>query len=440
MSTGTGDALILLTRIRAAAQNAVAVERDRRIVLAASVGVVQRIVQIAATLVTMPLVLAALGPGRFGIWGAVTSLAWLIAIVDLGVGSALVTMVARAIALGQGGEVRSYIASALAIGGTVAVLLLAAGSTVILMAAPRAETGPYLVAIAGLALNVPLSISGALWLALQKGHIASFWELAMTVLMTGGLVAAAAFSRDTGIYVAVVYGALVLANLGSLVQLFLRHPHLRPSVCGLRPAAMRRLAGSGSRYFLLTLSSGLSFLLDNVLTLALLGPEASARMTVALRLCISASGILFVISQPLWPAFAEASARADRRWIGNRLLSASVLMVTAAVAGSAVLVAMGPRLFRWWLHTDLAIGSGLLWAMAAWLVVYALNRVPGLLLNALAITTFQVVLYSVATAVAIALKVVLAPRFDTAGILLATAITGTLIVAPALFWRVHSRA
>jgi hypothetical protein len=35
---------------------------------------------------------------------------------------------------------------------------------------------------------------------------------------------------------------------------------------------------------------------------------------------------------------------------------------------------------------------------------------------------------------------VLAPRFDTAGILLATAITGTLIVAPALFWRVHSRA
>ena len=243
------------------------------------------------------------------------SLAWLSGLVDFGVGAALVTLVAHAIALGRADQARNHVMGALAMGSGLAALLLAAGWAVVLLTVPQAEAGPYLIAVAGLALNVPLNSANNVWMALQKGYVSGLWELVQTLLTVGGLAGATALTTDVRVYVAVVYCGLLLANLGSLAHLLLSHPELRPRGLAMSIAAVRTVAGKGMMYFLLALSGGLSFLLDNVLTLELLGPEASARMAVALRICVSAAGILWVISQPLWPAFAEAAAKADRRWI-----------------------------------------------------------------------------------------------------------------------------
>ena len=68
---------------------------------------------------------------------------------------------------------------------------------------------------------------------------------------------------------------------------------------------MREVAVKGMLFFTLGLSSGLSFTLDKVLTLQLLGPETSKRMTIAMRIFIAAVGILIALSQPVWPASSE---------------------------------------------------------------------------------------------------------------------------------------
>lgn len=200
--------------------------------------------------------------------------------------------------------------------------------------------------------------------------------------------------------------------------------------------AMREVAGQGVLYFILALTGGLSFMLDNVLALGLLGPEASARMTIALRICITAVGALAVMSQPLWPAFADAAEKADRRWIRKALLRSSALLVGLTIAGSSLLLIYGERLLRWWLHTNLGIGRGLLWAISAWVLAQALFRVPSLLLNGLSILRYQIAIFSVATALAFALKFALAPYFGVAGILWGTTTTVLLIVIPASIWRI----
>ena len=150
-------------------------------------------------------------------------------------------------------------------------------------------------------------------MALQKGYISGFWELMQTVLTTLGLFCAAALTKDVRVYVAVVYGGLVLANLGSLIHLFWLHPELRPRGLPESLASIREVAGSGILFFILSITGGLAFMLDNVLALQLLGPEASARMTIAMRICMTAVGMLTVLSQPLWPAFTDAAHNADRR-------------------------------------------------------------------------------------------------------------------------------
>ena len=70
------------------------VAASRQVALSSSVGIVQRLAQFAATLITIPLVLHALGIEGLAIWGA-RSIAWMTATIDFGVGSALLTGVAR---------------------------------------------------------------------------------------------------------------------------------------------------------------------------------------------------------------------------------------------------------------------------------------------------------------------------------------------------------
>jgi len=436
MSTLVTDQISAPTRVGKAVRAVLSHKRNRRVVVSAGVGVFQRLVQVGSTLVVMPLLLRVLGPAQFGVWGAAASLAWLSGLVDIGTGTALVTLVARSSTLERADQARRHIAGALSIGTGLAGLMLLAAFVASISGATHGTTGPYLIAMIGLAVNLPLNAANNVWMALQKGYVSGSWELVQTLLTTAGLIAAAALTRDVRVYVAVVYIGLVLANIGSLIHLFLRHPELRPQGLPVSWPAISGVAGHGVLYFILALTGGLSFMLDNVLALGLLGPEASARMTIALRICITAVGGLAVMSQPLWPAFADAAAKADRRWILRALLRGTALLVALTMAGSFLLLACGERLLRWWLHTDLGIGRSLLWAISAWVLAQALVRIPILLLNGLSVLRYQIAVVSVTTGLAIASKFALAHYFGVAGILWGTTATTLLILIPACIWRI----
>jgi len=412
-----------------------AYKRNRRIVVAASAGVFQRLVQVDSTLFLMPLLLRVLGLAQFGVWGAAASLAWLAGFSDVGTGAALVTLVARSTANNNTAEARRHIAGALSFGCGLAGMA-GLGALAAWVAMPQVGIGPYLIAVIGLGVNIPLTAANSVWMALQKGYSSAFWELVQTLLTLAGLVAAAAWSTDVRVYVAVVYAGLVLANAGSLVHLFVRHPELRPEGLVAPMAAVKAVAGHGVWYFALGLIGGLFFLLDNVLALALLGPEASARMTIALRACITALGALGVMSQPLWPAFSEAAAALDRHWIRSILIRGAALVVGVAAAGSSILLVYGQRLLGWWLHQSLGITKTLLWAIAVWVLAQALVRVPCLLLNALSIIRYQIVVSSAALVLAFALKLLLSTRLGVAGILWGTTVPFLLIILPAVTWRI----
>ena len=411
-------------------------ERNRKIFASASAGLVQRGAQVASTLLLMPLLLRALGPAQFGIWGAAASLAWLAGFLDVGTGAALVSLVARSMAANQVEEARRQIAGALSFGCGVAGLIGMGVLGAFVLEIPQVRFGPYLIAIIGLAVNIPLNIANNVWMALQKGYFAGCWELMQTLLTVAGLAAATTQTRDVGIYVAIVYAALVISNLGSLVHLLVRYPKLRPGRLMVSLAAARLAAGEGLMYFLLGLTGTLAFSLDNVLALALLGPEASARMTIALRMCVTALGAIGVASQPLWPAFSEAVASRHWDWIKKSAIWGSSILLGMTVCGSAVLLVYGERFLTSWLHGHLEISQGLLWAIAAWAFAQALSRVPALLLNGLSIVRYQVLISGVVVALSFVLKFVLSSRFGVAGILWGTTATVLVVTLPAQATRI----
>src|SRR6266404_217893 len=108
-------------------------ERNRRIAFASSVGLVQRTTQLVITLITLPLVLHVLGVIGFGVWGAATSLVWLSGILDLGLGSALITLIPQTLAAKRSNITQSYVAAALACGLALSLIIITIGGTLVMI-------------------------------------------------------------------------------------------------------------------------------------------------------------------------------------------------------------------------------------------------------------------------------------------------------------------
>ena len=407
--------------------------RNLSILRTSSAGVVQRLAQLLSSLITLPVALHSLGLAGFGVWGAATSLAWLSGLLTLGFGSALITLLPRGLALGETEANRGYVTAALHGGAALAVLLLLGGVVAIWLGGAPLPRGPFLVASVSLILNIPLSVSFELWFALHKGHVAAFWGTVQTLLSLIFIVLGAVAGAGVTAMTAAIYGAMLLGNAGSLAHVLYRNHHVRPHR-RVQKQAMRTVLRQGGLLFAVIIAASCATAFDNVMVLAWLGPAASARMAIAMRVCVNATGMVGAVTQPFWPSFADALAAHDHGWARRMLKAGMAAVLVLSIGGSGLIVAFGAPVLRWWLHQDLHISPGLLWAMAAWIVGMTLTHVPGALLNAALKLKPQIVVLAVAAIMGFALKYMAARSFGVVGIVLVTPALWLVLVAPAFLW------
>lgn len=409
-------------------------QRSRRAIVSSFAGIAQRLLQMGSVLVIMPLMLHAMGKGGFGVWAAASSLAWMAVIVDVGIGQSLLTSVARAMARGDGEEIRRQVAAASMVSLVLAAIGAVLAVIVIPAIAPPTVADAYLIATLSLAINIPFSLAGNVWTGLQRFYVTSVWETAQTIATIIGLVALTRLSSDARLYVAVTIGALLAANIASTIHLVLAYPQLRPSFALASAGLGRALIRAGTPYLLLSLSLTLAVNLDSVIALTMLGPGDASRMAIAQRACLSAYGFLWVVTQPLWPAFAHAEARGDMAWVRRHVLGAALLVAACALTGGLVLVVFGQRLVALWMGDALRIGQDVFWAMFAWILILSLARVVDVLLTGLGAVWFQARTAIACSVLAFALKLALAPVLGVAGILGATACAYVAVCMPAYIW------
>jgi O-antigen/teichoic acid export membrane protein len=407
--------------------------RNLSILQTSAAGILQRGAQLLSSLITLPVALHTLGLAGFGVWGAATSLAWLSGLLTLGFGSALITLIPRGLVAGQTEQNRGYVTASLYGGAALATALLLGGAAAIRLFGAKLPGGPFLVASIVLILNIPLSVSFELWLALQKGHMAALWGTVQTLLGLVFIVIGALSGAGVTLMVAAIYGAMLIANAGSLAHVLYQHHHLRP-YRRLPLPALRTVLAQGSQLFAVTIAVSCATAFDNVMALAWLGPAASAQMAVAMRVCITASGMVGAVTQPFWPSFADAFAAQDHGWARRMLKTGMAAVLVLSIGGSGLIVAFGQPVLRWWLHQDLNLPPALLWAMAAWIVGMTLTNVPGSLLNAALKLKPQILILSMAALAGFGLKFLAAQRFGVTGILLVSPALWFTMVGPLYLW------
>lgn len=409
-------------------------ELGKAATFSALVGIAQRFLQIIVSLLIMPAMIGVLGKASFGVWAAAASLTWIAGTLDLGIGATLVTDFSKAFAEDDRERVRGLLTTALWLGGAIAFCELIAVFFLVPRIAPAGTSGAYLIVAVCMVLNVPFSFATSLWAGLQRLYIAWMWEAIHTLLSGLVFCSLVLLTNDVLFYVAVSAGGVLATSLASFAHFLINYPELRPTAALPTLSDLRQLFVRAFPYLLLGVNAILVSYADNTIALSLLGADGAAVMAISQRVCMTAGGLLFAVTQPLWPSFANAAVRRDILWIERYVWIGNVAIISVALAGSALLIIFGGSVIKIWLGGRLVIGQDILWAMAIWVVIPALGRIPDIVLNALGVVWFQVRVAMIFGPLAFGLKIGLGESWGVAGILAATGIAYGLTHLPAYVW------
>ncbi|GIG88503.1 lipopolysaccharide biosynthesis protein [Plantactinospora endophytica] len=341
-----------------------------------------RIVMAVAGLGSLPVLYDQLGAARFGVWALLGGLVAIVALVDLGLGSALVRQVAGALTEPLHRSART----ALGVGLVWGVLLWLLASAGTLVGWPWLARLLQLGELAGEARQAALTLLLGLlcdgvalpWRAVLEGtqrYTALAWAsggtavlgAALAVLVVrlgGGLLALAASMAAT----CAVRAALVVAAASRW------QPRLRPSLRAPGPGELRHLLGYGLQVQGTGAAGATNLELDRFILSGTAGPTVAGGFELGNRLLNMLRLPPTIVLLTMFPMAVSRAATEGPAWLDRFHLTATKHLTAFAAVSSALLVVCADPLVRLWL------GQPVWWATVGIVVLapsYALNLAAG---------------------------------------------------------------
>ena len=410
-------------------------QRNRRAMNSTWAAVAARLATLGTSFLLIPLTIGYLGVEQYGILVALTALMSMFVFADLGLGNGLLNLVSDAHGRDDRDAASRAVSSAFFM---LVAVALAAGSVALALCSlvpwsslvrvadssldsEIAATAAILIAVT--LLSLPLGVIDRIRSAYQEGYISSSLGLVAAFAAVLATVIAIRLKLPLPWLVAVISVPPVAALLANGFELFRRRrPWLAPRLRRADRRVAVKLARIGFLFLILQLAVAVAYQSDVVVAGSVLGPKAAATYSVTLKFFFLAPSFLGMFLATLWPAYTEALARGDTRWVRQTLVRS--VAIAGLVSGGAALglVIAGGWVIRMWTGGAIDPPVELLIGAALWSFVYATFSAIAMLLNAASVVLFQVVLASIMATASIGLSIVLANVIGLPGI-----VWGTLI-------------
>lgn len=404
-----------------------------------------RVVSAACGLVLVPIALASLGTARFGVWIALTGLLWTFSNFDGGIGLALQNRVAALVAGQRHAEAAGLVRRGrrwlwwLALGaGALGAALIAWGRWDRWLGvddgALAAELTPALVvAFAGAALNLPLSLAPRVAAAVEQMWLTGLWTAIASVLGVAAAAVAASLQLGLATFVGVTAFTLLAPHAGTWVHLCREAKWLRvrsppePDVSGL--------ARTSLWFFLPQVGAAFAGTFVPTLVAFFAGPAAAGTFGVLQRLFGFAAQLQIMVLMPTWPAYTQAAARGDAGFLQRTFRASWRLTVIGFIAPTLLFAPWVPTVVQGWLGARAPeIPGVLLWTLAGWQVLQYCGQPIAMLLNGVGRMQSMAVLGWIGIGVTLALCPWLGPQWGAAGVVVALIVPYLLFNLPVTFW------
>lgn len=359
----------------------------------------------------------------------VSSLYALLSFADLGLGNGLLNAVSSASGRDDRVAIRRLIASAFAMLGILALASL----LLLLLLLPLLDLAALLGLRSELAIKeVPTAfavfafcfslglISAALQrvqLGLQLGYLNGILNGVGALLGLAGVLLAIRLQCGLPWLLLALMGGPLISNYAAGIWFFARsQPDLLPRRADIRFSEIRQLLSVGAFYFALQLMGALSYGADNVIGSHFAGPVAVGEFAVAARMFGLVSLLASISLNSLWPAYSEAIARGDIRWV-RKTLNRSIIQIGVGISALAVgLLVCFDSVTDIWIHKKLDLPWALLVGLAGWAVIGSVGNAIAIFLNGALVVRAQLFIAGFFAVSSLSAKVVLTERWGLVSI------------------------
>jgi O-antigen/teichoic acid export membrane protein len=407
-----------------------------------------RILAFGVSLASVPLALSFLGNEQFGVWVTLTSFVALMSLVDLGIATGLLNLVAGAYGRGDEASMRrqtaaattilAYIGAALAVVSLLAALVLPWQAILNLGSDTLAQEAglSFMFLALAFAATLPLSTSGKLLLGIQKGYLANVFTAAGSGLTLAGIILAAQLRLSLPAFVLLVAFLPLLPQVATTALVRARYvkPLLRP-LRSLGRESVRPLIRAGSLFFVLQFAMLVGYQSDSIVIAQILGPASVTDYSVALRLFMIGPTLFGFVLAALWPAYTTALAKGDVDWVSKAFRGSVLLGLAINLPLAAAFAVGGDALIALWTGEQADPPQSLLNVFAIWAALNALGAPLAIVFNAAGVLRFQIVCALTMALSNIILSIMLTQRVGVTGAMLGTVISqiGCILLPSLIF-------
>jgi O-antigen/teichoic acid export membrane protein len=340
-----------------------AVTRTQKSVWSFVTGVGSLILTVIIGFVSTPWILAWLGHERFGAWRVLLDCFAYLALFDLGLGGAVIGLLAPAVGSADSGLTRRVVAAALSIYVRITVVMLAAGAALALLL-PRIipNLGGEELRLAGWILLAsvlwtPASVFKALAEARQQNYVVNLALLGQYLLIIAGALAAARLGwglpgQAGAQTIGLLFPAVILVWIG--------WRHYPPSGFASTSISLKEALWKLNWPTLVSNISGrVSLLSDNIVIGWIAGPAAVAPFFLTQRLAALGQQQLQGIGNATWAALVELHARGDVTAFRSRLFELSNLVSGLGLAVLGPIAAYNRQFIAFWLGPTAYAGDAI---------------------------------------------------------------------------------
>ncbi|WP_197280696.1 lipopolysaccharide biosynthesis protein [Bosea vaviloviae] len=285
-----------------------------------------------------------------------------------------------------------------------------------------AELSAFIMTFAVLlAASFPINAMGQAMRGLQKAWIFNCSRMTGYIAATFGVWLGQSMSASLMTLLLLSFGLQLLCNaiVGCGVLIWqTRHAGQ------LRLSRIRRFIGrmlsTGGSYVLFNLARTFGWLLDYVLVIRLIGPEAAAGLAIIQRMYQVVTIGYSILSSALWPVYAYLISGHEWRRLRTLFLAGFSATVGYAVLASMLLFTFREEIAQVWLHNSVLSLTTAYGLFAIWYCVEAAGSSFSVLLNAKGIVTRQATAAVVFASVSFALKLWFVPLYGLTGLVSST--------------------
>lgn len=376
-----------------------------------------RFVNLFITLAMVPLTINALSPADYAYFAMALSLSVLATYADLGMGLAVVNVIAARGARPKSIKARRAVSIVwfsllgFTVVGMGLVLVIAWFVNFSLETNSTYQYNAMLLAVGCIFAGLPTGLVQRVLFAEQKNIHANAWSTGarLVSLILVWVITSSGVANLFILVFAVIGIPVIIAWLSVFVVFVLPGScDLRPSISLFSTRLIRPYMVLGVSFLLLQMAPFFETGVDNLIVGGLIDIKVLPAYDTYSKLFNYAPAIISIASFPLWPAITNAKASGDKEWILKMQRVGCAVSLIVAIFVAASLVAFSEKMVLIWTGQNLTLEASVIWGLGVLCVFSSFGIFQSMLLNGLSEIKGQINIFLIYTPVLLLLKMLAA--------------------------------